>query len=128
MASKDHPTEASSPFGAFLERGTLRCLASASSFERGEDYFLDGQVKALAEHERTITAKVRGTRPYRVKFWVDEEEDLEYSCTCPIGANGEFCKHCVAVGLAWPEGDSRSPRNKVRRSRVYQWTMFAPIL
>src|SRR4030095_17034681 len=43
-----------------------------------------------------------GTRPYRVKLWI-AEDDLEYSCTCPVGADGEFCKHCVAVGLAWLE-------------------------
>ncbi len=102
MASRDLPVKASLPFAAFLERGTLRRMAGARSFERGEDYFLNGQVKALAEHEGTITAKVQGTRPYRVELWI-EEDDLEYSCTCPVGADGEFCKHCVAVGLAWFE-------------------------
>jgi uncharacterized Zn finger protein len=94
--------KASSPFAAFFERRNLHRIAGARSFERGEDYFLDGQVKALAEHEGTITAKVLGTRPYRVELWI-EEDDLEYSCTCPIGADGEFCKHCVAVGLTWIE-------------------------
>jgi uncharacterized Zn finger protein len=99
----------SSPFAAFLERATLRRMAGAGSFERGEDYFLNGQVKALAEHEGTITAKVQGTRPYRVQLWI-EEDDLEYSCTCPVGADGEFCKHCVAVGLKWLEaGQAKSP-------------------
>lgn len=95
-------SNASSPFAAFLERGTLRRIAGERSFERGEDYFVNGQVKALAEHEEAITAKVQGTRPYRVKLWI-AEDDLEYSCTCPVGADGEFCKHCVAVGLAWLE-------------------------
>jgi uncharacterized Zn finger protein len=95
-------SKSSSPFVTFLERSSLRNLAGAVSFERGEDYFLNGQVKALAQEEGTITAKVRGTRPYRVKFWI-EEDDLEYSCTCPMGADGEFCKHCVAVGLKWLE-------------------------
>jgi uncharacterized Zn finger protein len=75
-------------------------MAGARSFERGEDYFLNGQVKALAEEERTIKAKVQGTRPYQVKLWI-EGDDLEYSCTCPMGGEGEFCKHCVAVGLTW---------------------------
>jgi uncharacterized Zn finger protein len=102
MASKDRPVDASSSFAAFLERSTLRRIAGARSFERGEDYFLNGQVKALAEHEGTITAKVQGTRPYRIELWI-EEDDLEYSCTCPMGADGEFCKHCVAVGLSWTE-------------------------
>jgi len=99
----------SSPFAPFVEPRNLRRMAGAVSFERGEDYFLNGQVKALAEHEGTITAKVQGTRPYRVELWI-EEEDLEYSCTCPMGADGEFCKHCVGVGLAWLEaGQAKSP-------------------
>lgn len=100
----------SSPFAPFLEPPDLRRMAGGVSFERGEGYFLNGQVKALAEHEGTITAKVQGTRPYRVKFWIDEDEELEYSCTCPMGADGEFCKHCVAVGLAWlGVGQSNTP-------------------
>ena len=107
MANRDRPIKASSPLAAFLERATLRRMAGERSFERGEDYFLNRQVKALAEEERTITAKVQGTRPYQVKLWI-EEDDLEYSCTCPMGADGEFCKHCVAVGLTWLEaGDSK---------------------
>lgn len=75
-------------------------MAGARSFERGEDYFVNGQVEAMTENKGTITAKVRGTYPYRVKLWI-ENEDLDYSCTCPMGADGEFCKHCVAVGLMW---------------------------
>jgi uncharacterized Zn finger protein len=78
-------------------------MAGSRSFERGEDYFVDRQVGAIAEHKGTITAKVQGTRLYRVKLWIDKGE-LEYSCTCPVGEDGEFCKHCVAVGLTWLEG------------------------
>jgi uncharacterized Zn finger protein len=118
----------SSPFAAFLERDNLRRMAGARSFERGEDYFLNKQVKALAEHEGTITAKVQGTRPYRVELWI-EEEDLEYSCTCPMGADGEFCKHCVAVGLAWIENIDRKKSEKGKQAssvtmddvRTYLW-------
>ncbi|MBI2218961.1 MAG: SWIM zinc finger family protein [Candidatus Rokubacteria bacterium] len=90
-----------------LDRRSLRRLAGAASFERGEDYFAGGEVRALAEHEGTITAKVRGTREYRVKLWAEDGE-LDYSCTCPVGTDGAFCKHCVAVGLAWLEHE-RAP-------------------
>ena len=26
---------------------------------------------------------------------------LDYSCDCPVGSDGAFCKHCVAAALAW---------------------------
>jgi uncharacterized Zn finger protein len=57
MASRDRPIKTSTPFAAFLERG--------------EDYFFNGQVKTLAEHEEKITAKVLGTLPYRVDLWIE---------------------------------------------------------
>ncbi|MBI3090671.1 MAG: SWIM zinc finger family protein [Candidatus Tectomicrobia bacterium] len=78
----------------------LQRAAGARSFERGEGYFAGGRVGSLAEHGGTVTAKVRGTLPYRVKFWI-EDGKVRYSCTCPVGQDGAFCKHCVAVGLAW---------------------------
>jgi uncharacterized Zn finger protein len=103
--------KALSPFTPFLERRALSRMAGARSFERGEDYFDGNRVKALIEHDGTITANVQGSRSYRVKLWI-EDEDLDYSCTCPVGADGEFCKHCVAVGLVWLEGDQRRRSGK----------------
>lgn len=63
-----------------------------------------------------ITAKVQGTRPYRVKLWI-EKNALEYSCTCPMGADGVFCKHCVAVGLTWLEAKQPKPSHKRQAPR-----------
>lgn len=85
-----------------LDRSTLRRMAGTASFERGEEYFGNRSVGSLSEHQNTISAKVRGTQTYRVKLWPKSGE-LEYSCTCPVGRDGAFCKHCVAVGLAWLE-------------------------
>ncbi|HLE57253.1 MAG TPA: SWIM zinc finger family protein, partial [Rhodothermia bacterium] len=83
-------------------------MAGAVSFRRGEAYCAGGKVRALAERDGTLTAKVLGTREYRVELWV-EDGDLECSCTCPIGTDGAFCKHCVAAGLAWLEQHTESP-------------------
>jgi len=80
-----------------LDRSALRRMAGARSFARGEGYFASGQVRAIAEHEDAVTAKVLGTREYRVKLWV-ADGDLEFSCTCPVGTDGAFCKHCVLYG------------------------------
>ncbi|MGF1472326.1 MAG: SWIM zinc finger domain-containing protein [Rubrobacteraceae bacterium] len=83
-----------------LTRGALVELAGERYFERGEQYDRDGLARIFAEHDGTVTARVAGTYEYRVKLQAAEDE-LRYSCTCPLGADGEFCKHCVAAGLAW---------------------------
>ena len=56
-------------------------------------------------HER-VEATVDGTRPYRVHLGVREGR-ITFACTCPVGEEGAFCKHCVAVALRWFE-DGRS--------------------
>jgi len=43
---------------------------------------------------------VIGTSVYIVKLWL-EGRRLDWSCTCPVEEDGEFCKHAVATGLAW---------------------------
>jgi uncharacterized Zn finger protein len=78
-------------------------LAGETYFERGEDYHRGGHVYDLVEHADVVVAKVAGTADYRVRLWV--EDGLAYSCDCPLGFDGEFCKHCVATGLAWLEGN-----------------------
>ena len=78
----------------------LRRLAGATWFDRGEAYFAEGQVRSIRCDGEMIAATVTGTRKYRVKLWQDGRE-LAHSCSCPLGDEGAFCKHCVAVGLAW---------------------------
>lgn len=90
-------------------------MAGARSYARGEEYFARGHVRSLAAHEGTITAKVRGTREYRVELWVERGE-FDYSCTCPVGADGEFCKHCVAVALAWLD-EAHAEAGKPKKAR-----------
>ncbi|MDJ0942254.1 MAG: hypothetical protein QNJ30_02255 [Kiloniellales bacterium] len=78
----------------------LRRLAGERYFDRGEAYFADGAVTSLRPDDSGIKATVQGTRRYRVHLWVEDGE-LGHHCTCPIGYEGGFCKHCVAAGLAW---------------------------
>lgn len=78
-------------------------MADGRTFERGKDYFERGLVGEVIFHKNTLTAKVRGTQVYKVKFWV-ENNKLTSSCTCPAYAEGGFCKHCVSVGLKWLDG------------------------
>ncbi len=90
---------------AVVTREALQRLAGAAGFDRGERYASDGAVLATAEDDDgALTGKVRGSRIYSVRLWVDDAT-LAFSCTCPVGAARLFCKHCVAVGLIWLAGE-----------------------
>ncbi len=83
----------------------LKRLANSRSFARGEAYFKDGRVHSLATHEGTCTAIVSGQDDYCVTLR-SAERKIDYSCDCPIGLDGEFCKHLVATGLARIDSDA----------------------
>ena len=48
----------------------------------------------------SLHAVVRGNRDYAVTLTTGDGV-LDYLCGCPMGGDGSFCKHCVAVALAW---------------------------
>lgn len=79
---------------------TLRHLATAQSFERGEDYYASGMVSKLVKKGHEYEAEVDGSRTYRQ--YVNMEEGFSGTCTCPYSFGG-ICKHLVAVGLAIEE-------------------------
>src|SRR5581483_2821409 len=96
------PPESSSLAGV-LTLSAVRELADARTFARGEVYFHDGVVGLLDADEQEVRASVKGTRRYRVHLGVGTDGELEYECDCPVGDEGEFCKHAVAVALSWLE-------------------------
>lgn len=75
-------------------------LAGDRYYERGVGYFEEGRVHSLAQYDEHITAEVWGTETYQVHLWL-ENDHLYSRCTCPLGVDDLFCKHCVAVGLTW---------------------------
>lgn len=100
-----------------LNRPLLRQLAGDKGFAHGEEYFTKGRVRALHVAGDRVTARVNGSRAYRVKLWRGRGE-LEYSCNCSVGREEVFCKHCVAVGLAWlagPDGQPLEPGERDER-------------
>ena len=100
---------ANSDLKRLLTRLKLRQIAGAKSFELGVEYFATGRVLSLAEHTGELTATVQGSDEYRVTLYV-EGNSLASDCTCPMGAEGAFCKHCVAAGLAWIANGATLPR------------------
>ena len=87
----------------------LESLAGTTAFQRGKEYFSAGAVERLRVSDDKITARVEGTETYQVELR-DDDGDLAYDCTCPRAADGYFCKHCVAVGLAWLAENSAAPK------------------
>ncbi|MFF1339073.1 SWIM zinc finger domain-containing protein [Streptomyces sp. NPDC058290] len=68
-------------------------------------------MSALEIGERTITATVDGTDVYEVEL-TEHEDGLTGWCDCPYGQEGNFCKHCVAVGLAVLQQTESVPRHR----------------
>ncbi len=106
-----------------ITRNALKNLAGATAFARGEEYFTSDLVDQLRDTGDKVSARVEGSETYRIKLWNDNGE-LGYDCTCPRAADGYFCKHCVAVGLAWL-ADCHSeeigrPKTKNKRSDPWQ--------
>jgi uncharacterized Zn finger protein len=96
---------ARSRLGAHISTSGLKLLAGGTYYERGLDYFEAGAVVLISGGKHAIAARVQGSEvsPYAVRFWL-EERKLRWGCTCPLGVDGEFCKHLVAAGLAWLSG------------------------
>ena len=104
-----------------ITRSALEELAGATAFRRGEEYFSSGAVARLHAKDEKVTAKVQGAEVYRVELRKAGDGELDYGCTCPRAGDGYFCKHCVAVGLAWlndsvseSEPHAKSATNKRR--------------
>ncbi|MBK8326092.1 MAG: SWIM zinc finger family protein [Moraxellaceae bacterium] len=92
-----------------LSQKKLQEYADYRSFERGLSYFEQKQVSVISSNDNKISANVSGTRIYQTSLW-GEGRYLESSCTCEAFDDNGFCKHCVAVGLAWLAGVTPTSR------------------
>jgi uncharacterized Zn finger protein len=80
----------------------LKVAAGPRSYDRGLDYL--SLVKDLDFNDPEITATVYGSDAYEVCLTVHTARSGNITvvgdCSCPFGQEGNFCKHCVATGLA----------------------------
>ena len=84
-------------------------LESTPSYERGLAYVEEGRVGPLRASAGRVGATVQGSEDYLVELRAKGGK-LRFSCSCPVGREGAFCKHCVAVALAWQrEHDDTAP-------------------
>ena len=90
----------SSPLDIVLTDAIVRGLAGDRYYQRGVDYFRRKLVHSLECSGNIVEAKVSGTEDYAVRLSAAGRR-FQYTCECPIGDEGAFCKHCVATALAW---------------------------
>jgi uncharacterized Zn finger protein len=102
---------ASGELNKLLTRLKLRQLAGGRSFELGVEYYATGHVLSVVESSGKLSGVVQGAADYQVSLFA-EGGALVSDCTCPMGAEGAFCKHCVAVGLAWIIHGADMPKKK----------------
>ena len=128
---RNEPMCASSRQSSFHDVITLvevQSLADPKTFARGKAYFHDGLVSRLEERDGALTANVRGTHRYTVELGVGEDGELTYECDCPVGGDGIFCKHAVAVALSWMENsgeevfhpDEAKPAKPRKKRKTYE--------
>lgn len=84
-------------FSKLLTPVMLKKYASERTYERGVAYFASGKVTSLVHRGNVITGIVKGTQTYQAEIRLTGTT-LQYACSCPVHG---FCKHLVAVGLAW---------------------------
>lgn len=83
--------------------GDIENSASPQSFQRGEEYYLDGCVEKVVKKGGVFDAIVYGSRRYNVKLYLEDGE-MNFNCNCPYDYDG-ICKHSVAAALAVIEGN-----------------------
>jgi len=104
-----------------LNDAVIRRLAGVQSYQRGLDYFSHGHVESIEDRAGSIHAVVRGNQDYTVTLTADDGVP-DYTCDCPVGIDGAFCKHCVAAALAWLDR-AAGPARPVGRGKAKEVTL-----
>lgn len=114
-----------------LHRDTLAVLVGSKLFERGEQCFTAGRVIKVQSGRGELAGAVRPQEasrpPYWVRIWV-RDDGVAYECTCPIGAQLQFCKHTVAIALAHLEQERRDAERGIAAMRARLLALSGPTL
>lgn len=83
-----------------LKESQIRALATAQSFERGEDYYLGRAIFNPMRQGNTLWADCEGSTTYQPRVTLGAQGVEDSSCTCPYDWGG-LCKHQVALLLTY---------------------------
>ena len=100
-----------------FDEADLRRLAGRGSFQRGLLLLADGHVTKLEISSGRVRATVEGMDVYRVEL-AGNGKELAYTCTCEDSADGSFCEHMAAAGLAGLAGAGATTPPKPPRPAV----------
>ncbi len=93
-----------------LSETAILARTGSKVFARGQNYYQSGAILSLAKRGNSLYAKVEGSdvEPYRVAVMWGENGEVEADCSCPYGKEWDgWCKHIVAVLLAYAQGDKK---------------------
>ncbi|MCI0438511.1 MAG: SWIM zinc finger family protein [Chloroflexi bacterium] len=84
----------------------LHHYANEKSIQRGREYYEGGAVLSVVLRGSQLFAKVIGSEeePYQVRVELNRHGLVGAACSCPYDWDG-YCKHIVAVILAYIHGD-----------------------
>src|SRR5438132_10882574 len=112
---------------ARFDIATLRELAGAKSFARGQEYYRDGCVEILSLGSNKVVAEASGTEDYRTVL-IGRGKDIDGNCSCPAFGDQGFCKHMVATALAVnAAGDGADGEADAALSRIRQHLKAKPV-
>lgn len=116
---------------ALLSDQQLILLAGEAAFGRGVDYYRQGMVLGWHKKGTTITAEVEGSELYHLTLILGKR-GLDGGCDCPASEGIDFCKHCVAVALAYRADQAEQTRltegDDTDRIQAYLQQMDKPSL
>lgn len=105
--------------GDTFDPATVQRLAPERVIVRGESYFRSGAVEVTDLTDTSIHAVVQGTRRYTSSLVGGDVPD--WTCSCPAAADGDFCKHLVALAVtvaAIDAGEVDPPPTSVAETRA----------
>jgi uncharacterized Zn finger protein len=88
--------------------------AGEAAFQRGLAYYDKGRVLEITAKRGAVSAAVSGSHTYRVTLRHNRGQ-VQGSCDCPASEGMIFCKHCVAVALAFREHATQPQKSTAGR-------------
>lgn len=104
-------------------------IARFSSYDKGKEYFEDGCVEKIWNEKKEYKAIVKGTHKYNVSLKFNDEDELEYDCSCPYELDGA-CKHVVATIFAFASDKkfaTQSKQKKINKNEVTIQSLLSQI-